>query len=422
MPDFAAVLRAAKDEKGGLVAACTAHPVVLDVCLQVARTFERPLLIEATCNQVNQEGGYTGLTPAAFAADLRRRIKRAGLGPDAVVLGGDHLGPNPWRRGPAEAAMANARRLVADYVGAGFTKIHLDASMACADDPTPLPPMTIAKRAAALAAASEAAWRASGTSVPPAYVVGTEVPPPGGAREDTGELALSDPAEVERTLDLHREAFAAAGVADATARIVAIVAQPGVEFGDDAVHRFEPEATRPLTAALDPYPNLVFEAHSTDYQDKAALNALVRARFTILKVGPELTFAYREALDGLDSIEAELLPKEGRADVFEALEAAMLADDGAWRGYLTGDAAAQRLARRFGLSDRCRYYWDKPAVKAAVVRLMQNLSAIDLPPTLVRHAFPDLFAAGAVDWDVTPQGLIEARVRRVIERYARAVR
>ena len=50
------------------------------------------------------------------------------------MLGGDHLGPYVWRAEPADEAMAKARDLVRDYVAAGYTKIHLDASMRLGGD------------------------------------------------------------------------------------------------------------------------------------------------------------------------------------------------------------------------------------------------------------------------------------------------
>ena len=52
---------------------------------------------------------------------------------------------------------------------------------------------------------------------------------------------------------------------------------------------------------------MVFEAHSTDYQTAGALRALVEDRWAILKVGPALTFALREALFALSAIEEELI-------------------------------------------------------------------------------------------------------------------
>ncbi len=64
---------------------------------------------------------------------------KSGSTPAGLILGGDHLGPNPWTRLPADQAMEKAAAMVAAYAAAGFTKIHLDASMACADDPCRCP-------------------------------------------------------------------------------------------------------------------------------------------------------------------------------------------------------------------------------------------------------------------------------------------
>src|SRR5262249_56682290 len=108
---------AAKDrgEPTGLVSICSAHAVVLDAAVHHAAAGGYVALVEATCNQVNQDGGYTGMRPADFRADVVALAGRAGLAPDRLVLGGDHLGPNPWRAEPAASAMAKAAVLVRDF-------------------------------------------------------------------------------------------------------------------------------------------------------------------------------------------------------------------------------------------------------------------------------------------------------------------
>ncbi len=83
---------------------------------------------------------------------------------------------------------------------------------------------------------------------------------------------------------------------------------------------------------------MVFEAHSTDYQTPESLRALVRDGFAILKVGPGVTFALREALYALADIEAELLPQPKRADLRAVVEAAMLRKPANWDKYYHGDA------------------------------------------------------------------------------------
>ena len=301
------------------------------------------------------------------------------------------------------------------YVEAGFAKIHLDASMACAGDVEPLPPGLIAERAARLARAAEVTGRQ------PLYVIGTEVPVPGGAHEAIDELAVTRTEDLARTIELHRAAFAAAGLVEAWPRVLAVVVQPGVEFGSTQVVDFAPERASTLARAIEQVPGLAFEAHSTDYQTEAALRALVEAHFAILKVGPGLTFALREALFALEAIEAELLPPADRSSLRATLDAAMLAWPEHWRGHYRGSAEEQRFARAFSLSDRCRYYWPVPEVAAAVDRLIANLSRQPLPLPLLSQYLPrqhDRVRAGRLS--AAPLALVRDRVREVVRVYAGA--
>ena len=264
------------------------------------------VLIEATCNQVNHQGGYSGLTPAAFRDEVLRIADQVGFPYQDVVFGGDHLGPNPWRHLPSELALAEAEAMVAAYVDAGYVKIHLDTSMGCQGEPVHLPGPVTAERAARLARVAETV---AGRAAPKIhYVVGTEVPVPGGAMEEIEELDVTRPEAAFDTLEEHRRAFRSAGIEAAFERVVALVVQPGVEFDDRRVIVYEPERAHDLSAALAGMPGLVFEAHSTDYQPQESLARLVADGFAVLKVGPGLTFALREAFYGLDQIATALSP------------------------------------------------------------------------------------------------------------------
>ncbi len=281
----------------GITSICSAHPLVIQTAIRRAvRDKESSLLIEATCNQVNQFGGYTGMTPDLFIAFVHEIASKEGLDPQRIIFGGDHLGPNPWRTEPAAQAMSKAEAMVTAYVWAGFSKIHLDASMGCAGEPAALDDETIATRAARLAKAAEKAVRATGGALP-VYIIGTEVPAPGGVDHAINDLKPTEPVAARRTIEVHREIFAREGLSEAFGRVIAVVVQPGVEFGSQNVIAYRPEASKPLTGLLDEEPSLVYEAHSTDYQSRAALTALVGNGFPILKVGPGLTFgAARGAL------------------------------------------------------------------------------------------------------------------------------
>lgn len=241
------------------------------------------------------------MTPVDFRRFVEKIADTLGFRRERLILGGDHLGPNPWKHLPAKDALAKAATMMEAFVEAGFTKIHLDASMACADDPFALPASLIAERAADLA---EVAELATGDEAP-VYAIGTEVPIPGGALD---HIQITHAADACETVQLHRDAFASRNLDDAFERVVGLVVQPGVEYGHDDIVAFEPAKAKTLSAVLGDVPQLVFEAHSTDYQPEECLAALVQDGFAILKVGPWLTFAMREALHRLDRIASELMP------------------------------------------------------------------------------------------------------------------
>ncbi|MEE6310773.1 D-tagatose-bisphosphate aldolase, class II, non-catalytic subunit [Plantactinospora veratri] len=380
-----------RGEPVGITSICSAHPLVLQAAMAQAREDGDLLLIEATSNQVDQDGGYTGMRPADFRDLVYQAADRAGLPRERVVLGGDHLGPNRWRSLPAEQAMARADVLVAAYVEAGFTKIHLDCSYPCADDPTPLTDEVMAARAARMLAVAEKTAAAIGRAGELRYVIGTEVPVPGGAEETIDELLPSTAESARGTLARHRAAFAEQGLEQVWPQVIALVVQPGVEFDHLRVVDYDRDRTKDLQRVLDDEPTMVFEAHSTDYQTVPRLAALVEDHWAVLKVGPGLTFALREALFALAAIEAELVTEQDRSNLPEVVEQRMLAEPGQWTKYYTGGAAEQRLARRYSYSDRMRYYWPDPEIQDAQRRLLANLTGRDIPLPLLSQYLPDQY-------------------------------
>ena len=402
--------------QAGITSVCSAHPLVLEAACREAQRAGTAVLIEATCNQVNQDGGYTGMTPEGFRAFVLGIATAAGLAAERVILGGDHLGPNPWKALPADEAMAKAEVMVAAFVAAGFRKIHLDCSMGCKGEPAALADAVVAERAARLAKVAEGAATANGLPLP-VYIIGTEVPPPGGATHEIQTIELTAADAAERTLAVHREAFAAAGVSEALKRVIGLVVQPGVEFGNANVVIYDRPAARELSAALDRLPGLAFEAHSTDYQPVEALAALVDDGFAILKVGPGLTFALREALYGLDAIARELRLGHGEA-LPEVMERLMLTEPANWRSHYPGTPDEQYLQRHFSYSDRIRYYWTHPEAVAAVDRLFTALEAVNIPETLVSQYLGRLYPAVAAGrLSATPRALCLAVIDLVLEPY-----
>ena len=379
-----------KGMSAGICSICSAHPIVLEAAIEKGLEDNSYVLIEATANQVNQYGGYTGLTPLTFAVQVKAIAARLGFPEERLILGGDHFGPLVWKNLSEEHAMARAKELVSDCVLAGFSKVHIDTSMRLTgDDPDmPLACERIAARAAVLFETAQRAWETAGLSMPPVYVIGSEVPVPGGT-SCTEDLEVTSAGELERTYTCFREAFMKV-YPQAFSQVVAIVAQPGVEFGEGYIHDYAPDSARALCDCAKRLP-LVLEGHSTDYQTRESLKELVRGGVAILKVGPALTFALREGLLLLEHIEKELPPRRMTSSLSQfsaVLDRVMCEKPEFWRSYYRGSEDEERFLRKFSLSDRCRYYLPDHAVEDAARRLLQNLNHAGIPLELISQYFP----------------------------------
>jgi D-tagatose-1,6-bisphosphate aldolase subunit GatZ/KbaZ len=411
---------------GGVYAVCSAHPQVIEAAIRQSIADNSILLVESTSSQVNQFGGYIGQTPPQFAHFVKSTAHLAGLPAERVLLGGDHLGPFPWRSESSDSALEKACELVRSCVRAGYKKIHLDPSMPCADDKgTKLDDPTIATRAAVLCEAAENAWRELPLGSPETvFVIGTEVPAPGGEVLAAHSPTVTAPDDVHQTLEVFRETFLKRGLSSAWDRVVAIVVQPGVDFGANTIFDYDKNQARPLSAALATHAGIVYEAHSTDYQSASSLTQMVKDHFAILKVGPWLTFAFREAVLALGAIERELL-KTSRghrlSQVREALEAAMLHNPAHWRAYYHGAEEDVRRDLIYGYSDRCRYYWNQHEVQKEIDRLFENLAMGPIPPTLVSQYLPEEYAASRTgQLEAVPEKMIQEHIRQVLRIYASA--
>lgn len=412
----------------GMYSVCSANSEVLEACFQQAMEDKAILLIESTSNQVDQFGGYTGMKPADFVRYVNLIAEKIGFPKEMILLGGDHLGPNPWKNLPAEKAMEQAKVLIKEYVKEGYQKIHLDTSMFCVDDVgdrnKPLDDEVVAQRTAVLCRVAEDTWEKYRTGCPkPVYIIGTEVPVPGGTQEEESEVISTTPENADRTISITRKHFSQIGLSDAWDRVTGVVVQPGVEFGDDIVFNFQKEKARKLSGKIMEFENLVFEAHSTDYQTEENLKSLVKDHFCILKVGPWLTFAYREALFALESMEIELMGKghEDLSNLRETLDHVMLKEPVYWKKYYSGNEKQQAFKRKYSFSDRSRYYWPMAELESARKRLFANLRNNKIPLSLLSQFMPIQFIEVCEALiDPEPKQLVHSYIQIVTGIYSRA--
>ena len=413
----------------GIPSYCSANKLVIEAALEQAKRFTgQSVLIEATSNQVNQDGGYTKMLPEDFKEYVYKIADRIDFDKNLIVLGGDHLGPLPWCDKPADYAMEQAAILVKLCVSSGYTKIHLDTSMKLGDDPAgELSPEVVAERGAFLYKAAEEAFEEYLISHPdavhPVYVIGSEVPIPGGDQEEGDHVKVTTPEDFERTLVAYKKKFAELGLNDAWENIIAVVVQPGVEFGNADIHHYDRIDAARLCRSLKKYPDIVFEGHSTDYQTPQSLREMVQDGIAIIKVGPALTFSLREGLFALSMMEKELIEDESkRADFMEVLEEEMLKNPKYWEKYYDGDEHKQHLSRKYGFSDRSRYYMALPEVDKAISKLFKNLDGVEIPLTMLKQYMPEQFIKvreGVLK--ATPRELVKDKVVGVIDDYNYAV-
>lgn len=377
----------------GIESVCSANEFVLEVALKRSKLFNAPVLIEATANQVNQFGGYTGMYPKDFYEMVLKMAAEIGVPENHIILGGDHLGPLTWQNLPETEAMEKSETLVYQYTRAGFTKIHLDTSMKVADDPEGLlSTETIARRGATLYKAAMKGYEELKAEKPdamrPVFVIGSEVPIPGGAQEAEDTLAVTKPEAFRDTVATYRRVFKEEGIEDGMNDVVAVVTQPGVEFGDDQVFLYDHDAATELCAALKEFPEVCFEGHSTDYQSKECLKRMVEDGIAILKVGPALTYGLRESLFSLSMMEKELVPEEKQAHFIETLEKVMLEKPDNWKKHYHGDEKQLALCRKYSFSDRCRYYIGLPEVVESINKLFENLREYPIPMNMLHQYMP----------------------------------
>ena len=402
----------------GIYSACSANEFVIGAVLEKAKRENSVACIEATANQCDQNGGYTGMTPMDFKNFVMAKADEIGLDHNAIFLGGDHLGPLTWTHLNEEEAMNNAKELIRQYVLAGFTKIHVDTSMKVAsDDPNArLSDEIIAKRGAELVKVADEAYqqllKTNPEAIAPVYIVGSEVPIPGGAQEESDDtMHITTSEDLDNTVTAFKNAFADAGIANLWDDVIAIVVQPGVEEKDSGCVEYDRSKAAHLKEAIKNYPTLIFEGHSTDYQTKHKLKQLVEDNIAILKVGPGLTYAMREALFSLANIENEYFKGSNvkTSNLIEVLEEQMLKNPGKWDKYYTGDERELRLKRKYSFSDRCRYYMPSKEMEEAVATLIKNLDSLDeIPLYLLSQFMP-------IQYTKVREGIIENNVASLIK-------
>ena len=349
-----------------LLAVCPNSEAVTRAALVSAQTHDYPLLLAATLNQVDLDGGYTGWTPSDLSAFVRRSAGQLGFKGDVAICS-DHCGPYCKDRHRLEAwplapSMWGAGVSLVACMQAGYDLLHVDPTV---DITLPGGPDmgTVVARTVELIAGVERFRRLGGYPAV-GYEVGTEEVQGGG---------LSGDRSLRRFLERLRSGLMAAGLADVWPQFV--VGGVGTELH---TARFDPPTASALVAVADAFGAAV-KGHYTDGCEN--LDAYPASGMGGANVGPDLTMAEYQALEALADTEARLAA-DGRcmASYFlETLEQAVVRS-GRWEKWRLPDEKGRDFSelsthrRRWMVQACSRYVWRTPEVVSARRRLMETLS------------------------------------------------
>lgn len=357
-----------------IFAVCPNSVAVTKAAFRAARRNNAPIYFAATLNQIDVDGGYTGMTPADF-------VRMARLEAEAIhytgttVIAIDHGGP--WlkdrqavERWSPEEAMNGVKRSFEAAVLAGYDLIHVDPTV---DIFVPKGEIIsihlVVARTVELIAHVERFRRERGLP-PVSYEVGTEEVHGGLADERTFDTFIA-----ELKAGLARE-----GLSDIWPCF--IVGKVGTDLHTTL---FDTEVARSLTAKVRPLGSYI-KGHYTDGVSNPQDYPL--CGMGAANVGPEFTMSEYDGLAELERTEQKLLA-EGRiamrSRITETLERLVEAS-GRWKKWLLpaeegsafGALSAER--RTWLVKTGCRYIWQEPEALVARQRLYDNLRRVGMDP------------------------------------------
>ena len=341
---------------------CTANFDVIESIFYFCNSNKLPCLIECTSNQVNQDGGYTNHSPNKFIKKINNLRKKIKFNRSKLFLGGDHLGPLPWKSSSNKIALDNSIVLINKFLNEKFDKIHIDTSIKCKNDKL-MNSKKIFDRTFKILNSKTIKKKIKDRFL----IIGTEVPLSGS--DNTKDIIITNFKQIEsqslkfiKFLDVHNFKKKKFG----------LVIEPGMKYMNSSIKK-------PLLKTFSDKKNFsidnnfVFEAHSTDYQPQKILEKLVDNNFKFLKVGPELTYNYSKALYFMNYIEKKFF-KNSESDIKKNILLVMKQNKKYWKDYYNNQNNKLFLNSKL---NRSRYYLNFKAVRDSINILKSNINQIN---------------------------------------------
>ena len=357
-----------------IFAACPNSPAVISASIRAAKRNNAPIYFAATLNQIDCDGGYTGMTQAEFTRLIRFEVERVHFtGPVIVAI--DHGGP--WlkdkqrtEKWSVKEAMDGVKKSFEAAVEAGYDLIHVDPTV---DINVPkgetIDIRLVAARTVELIAHVENFRKQKGLPAI-SYEVGTEEVHGGLADEKTFDTFIQE----------LKKGLVNVGLPDVWPCF--IVGKVGTDL-DTTV--FDPEVAKTLTAKVRPLGSYI-KGHYTD--DVANPEEYPLCGMGAANVGPEFTMSEYRALCELEQMEVRY-EAEGRVAVLSHMKDVLLKavhESHRWEKWLHEDEKGKDLCeltperQDWIVATCCRYIWQQPAPLAARGFLYANLTRLGIDP------------------------------------------
>ena len=357
-----------------IFAACPNSPAVISASIRAAKRNNAPIYFAATLNQIDCDGGYTGMTQAEFTRLIRFEVERVHFtGPVIVAI--DHGGP--WlkdkqrtEKWSVKEAMDGVKKSFEAAVEAGYDLIHVDPTV---DINVPkgetIDIRLVAARTVELIAHVENFRKQKGLPAI-SYEVGTEEVHGGLADEKTFDTFIQE----------LKKGLVNVGLPDVWPCF--IVGKVGTDL-DTTV--FDPEVAKTLTAKVRPLGSYI-KGHYTD--DVANPEEYPLCGMGAANVGPEFTMSEYRALCELEQMEVRY-EAEGRVAVLSHMKDVLLKavhESHRWEKWLHEDEKGKDLCeltperQDWIVATCCRYIWQQPAPLAARGFLYANLTRLGVDP------------------------------------------
>lgn len=353
--------------KRTIFAACPNSLAVIRAALKSAKRSNAPIKFAATLNQVDLDGGYTGLTPQEFVRTIRLNATKLNV-TSPVIIAIDHGGPwlkdlHKSEKWEYSRTMSAVKKSFEAAVAAGYDLIHVDPTVDITTCGKNISIEIVAERTLELISHTEN-FRRKNNFPRIAYEVGTE--------EVHGGLA--DLNVFRRFLTLLKNGMKENDLGDVWPCFV--VGKVGTDLHTTT---FDPFVARQLSEIAGKYGSLI-KGHYSDNVTNP--EAYPESGMGAANIGPEFTEKEYDALIELERIQ-QILFTDGRIAKIINLKKCLwesVITSGRWRKWLQANEDPDNFysispdRQEWLVKTGCRYIWEDPAVVATRSKLYQNLS------------------------------------------------